>query len=78
MFQHIKTSRAGESGYYAERARGTCDFWHDSKRYVFKKADPEIPNRIFKNEVLNAFESDSRTCYKISGRYPSYTIETQA
>ena len=72
---HVKTYRAGEAGYYATRTRGTVDIWHDSRRYVYLK-----PNDIkqFKREAVTAWEDGGRCTARISGAYPSYTIETEA
>ena len=77
LFIHVATHRAGTSGYYAERARGTIDVWHDSKRYVYKRPNPDVPVRMVKADILAAFESDGRCTMRISGRYPSYTIESE-
>lgn len=74
MLKHIKTYRAGESGYYDERERGTVDVWHDSKRYVYAKPYQGI--KAFKCELLYAFGIASRCNAKITGSYPSYTIDT--
>lgn len=74
MLYHIKTSRAGEPGYYAIRERGTVDVWHDSKRYVYRASLIEL--RDFKANILSAF--GTRCEAKISGAWPSYTVETFA
>lgn len=77
LFIHVATHRAGSSGYYADRKRGTIDVWHDSKRYIYRKPDADVPTRMVKREILAAFESDGRCTMRISGRFPSYRIESE-
>lgn len=77
LFTHVATHRAGTSGYYAQRQRGTIDVWHDSKRYIYKKPNRDVPARMVKSDILAAFESDGRCMMRISGRFPSYTIESE-
>ena len=76
LFVHVATHRAGNSGYYAKRQRGTIDVWHDSKRYIYRKPNRDVPARMVKADILAAFESDSRSTMRISGKFPSYQIET--
>ena len=73
MLNHVKTSRAGEYGYIEDRARGTCDVWHDSKRYVYRR-----PRSIkaFKRAILAAFGCHGTAT--IEGRYPDYIVRTEA
>ena len=70
MLDHVKTSRAGEYGYIEDRARGTCDVWHDSKRYVYRRPRSV---KAFKTAILAAFGNAT-----IAGRYPDYTVRTEA
>ena len=65
---HIITYRAGQPGYIVDRQRGTVDIWHDQKRYVYKSASPGAA-RAF---IEHAWQQE---CIKITGRYPSYTVE---
>ena len=76
LFIYVATHRAGTSGYYADRLRGTIDVWHDGKRYIYRKPDSDVPTRMVKREILAAFESDGRCTMRISGRFPSYRIES--
>lgn len=76
LFVYVATHRAGSFGYSAERQRGTIDVWHDSKRYIYRKPDRDVPVRMVKADILAAFESDSRCTMRISGKFPSYTIES--
>ena len=75
LFNHIATHRAGSFGYYAERQRGTIDVWSDSKRYVYRKPNPDVPVLMVKHDILAAFEANG-TPHRITGRFPSYTIES--
>lgn len=75
LFIHCATHRAGTNGYTAARQRGTIDVWHDQKRYIYRKPDVDVPTKMVKKDILAAFEAFG-TCCKISGRFPSYTIET--
>jgi len=70
MLKHVKTIRAGDYGYTQDRARGTCDVWHDSKRYVYRRPRSV---KAFKTAILAAFKNAT-----IAGRYPDYTIRTEA
>ena len=73
MLDHVKTARAGEYSYIEDHARGTCDVWHDSKRYVYRR-----PRSIkaFKRELLAAFGQGCTAT--IEGRYPDYIARTDA
>lgn len=73
MLNHVETFKAGESGYYNERARGTVIVEHDSTRYVYRKPSGSV--RKFKYELLAAF--GDRCTARISGQYPCYRIETE-
>jgi len=77
LFIYVATYRAGTSGYHAERQRGTIDVWHDSKRYVYRKPNADVPNRMVKRDIVSAFEENGSKIVKISGRFPSYHIETE-
>ena len=70
MLDHVKTIRAGECGYVEYRARGTCDVWHDSKRYVYRRPRSV---KAFKIAILAAFGNAT-----IAGRYPDYIVRTEA
>ena len=76
LFIYVATHRAGTSDYYADRQRGTIDVWHDSKRYIYRKLDSDVPARIVKRDIVAAFEFDGRCTMRISGRFPSYRIES--
>ena len=78
LFIYVATHRAGTSGYYADRQRGTIDVWHDSKRYIYRKPNRDITARDIKRDIVSAFESDGRCTMRISGRFPSYKIESAA
>lgn len=77
LFIYVATHRAGTSGYYADRQRGTIDVWHDGKRYIYRKADSDVPTRMVKRDIVAAFESDGRCTMRISGRFPSYRIDSE-
>ena len=66
--RHIITYRAGAPGYNDAHQRGTVDIWHDQKRYIYRsaraKAVLEFIDRAWQQEHI-----------KITGRYPSYTLE---
>lgn len=70
---HIATYRAGESGYYTPRARGTVDVWDDSKRYVYRRP---ASVREFKRSLWVAFSFEGLRFIYVRGTYPSYTIGT--
>ena len=66
--RHIITYRAGAPGYTDAHQRGTVDIWHDQKRYIYKSAPPDAA-RAF---IDRAWQQEH---IKITGRYPSYTLE---
>ena len=73
---NIDHVRAGESGYYVPRQRGTIDVWHDSQRWVYEQ--PRFhPRKAVKNSIVAAFENNGRVTVKITGRWPSYTVTTE-
>ena len=75
MLDFISHSKAGQSSFYADRKRGTVDIWHDSQRWVYKQSRKGIKN--FKKELYSAFSNNGRVpVVKITGQFPSYTIET--
>ena len=67
--------RAGEAGYYSERERGTIDVWHDSQRWVYRRPVGASVREV-RAAILAAFEQDSGSPMRISGRFPSYTVES--
>jgi len=66
--KHIITYRAGAPGYNDAHRRATVDVWHDQKRYVYRSAPPDAA-RAF---ISHAWQQEH---IKITGRYPSYTVE---
>ena len=66
--RHIITYRAGAPGYDDAHRRGTVDIWHDQKRYVYRRATARAA-RAF---ITHAWQQEH---IKITGRYPSYTVE---
>lgn len=71
----IASYRAGESGYYSERKRGTVDVWHDSRRYIYE--NPKTSKRALRLSLDSAFSDFGRKCVKVTGRFPSYSIKTE-
>jgi len=71
----IEQFRNGESGYYAPHRRGTLDVWHDNRRYIYDQ--PGRDKKRIKSQILVAFSNDGRTTVRISGRWPSYHIDTE-
>lgn len=68
--RYIKTYRAGESGYYAPRKRGTVTVRCDSRIYVY--AFGSYPDkRAVKLALSIAFSNDG----KLQGRWPEYYIQ---
>lgn len=76
-FNFVGTYAAGTNQYYALRARGTIDVWHDNKRYVYKKLNFDVPHSIVKNEILAAWDEAHGTTHRMIGVYPSYKIQVK-
>ena len=68
--KHIQTHKAGSAGYNAAHRRGTVDLWCDQTRYVYKKDTP----RTVRAFIAHAWQQENVT---ITGRYPSYIIESK-
>ena len=68
--KHIETFKAGSTGYIAAHARGTVDIWHDQTRYIYKTETP----RAVRAFIAHAWQQENVT---ITGRYPSYIIESK-
>ena len=68
--KHIQTFKAGSNGYNAAHARGTVDLWCDQTRYIYKKETP----RAVRAFIAHAWQQENVT---VTGRYPSYTIESK-
>ena len=60
MLHHIKTLRAGDSGYLAPRQKNTIDVYHDQKRYVYEKPHHFVKanRQDWKLTLLCAFDAD--------------------
>lgn len=71
----LKSYRAGENGYYGNRHPGTIDVWSDNKRYVYAKIPKD--RKGMKISIIKAFSNNGKNTVKISGRYPSYQVETE-
>ena len=65
---HIITYRAGQPGYIVDHQRGTVDVWHDQKRYVYRSATAKQARSFIRRGWDNSI---------ITGRYPSYTLESK-
>jgi|TARA_R110000822_G_scaffold9542_3_gene36849 hypothetical protein len=65
---HIITYRAGQPGYIDAHQRGTVDIWHDQKRYVYRSATAKQARAFIWRRWGNI---------TITGRYPSYTLESK-
>lgn len=75
MQNFCNTYEAGESGYYAERQRGTIVVFEDNSKYVYRKVDFPTAKK-FKLFAQNAYSNNGRKTVKITGRFPTYYIET--
>lgn len=75
-YYHIATHKAGEIGYNVPRERGTLDVWYDNKRWVYDQPTKDgYSVRQIKSAIVSAWE-DIGTPMKISGTWPSYTVES--
>jgi len=75
MLDFISHSKAGQNSYIAIRKRGTVDIWHDSQRWVYRQNRKGL--KSFKNDIYYAFSKEgSIPVVKITGKFPSYTIQT--
>ena len=70
---HVKTSRAGEPGYYAPRPRGHLEVWHDSRRYLYDLRGSGVRGAAARAFITSAW--DLNQAGEIKGRWPSYTVE---
>ena len=68
--KHIETFKAGSKGYSAAHRRGTVDLWHDQQRYIYKTETP----RTVRAFIAHAWQQEN---VAVTGRYPSYTIESK-
>ena len=68
--KHIETHKAGSAGYNAAHRRGTVDLWHDQQRYIYKTETP----RTVRAFIAHAWQQEN---VAVTGRYPSYTIESK-
>jgi hypothetical protein len=73
MLNCLLHTKAGSSNYYADRNRGTVDVWHDSQRF-FKQNRKGL--KAFKRDIYHAFSNNRTPVVKITGQYPSYTVDT--
>lgn len=74
---HIAHHRAGDSQYYVDRIRGTIDVWHDSQRWIYEQ--PQYWTRkAVKNAIVAAFENNGQVTARVTGRWPSYNVETES
>ena len=64
----VNVHRAGQPGYIVDRQRGTVDVWHDQKRYVYRRATARAARAFIRRGWDNVI---------ITGRYPSYTLESK-
>lgn len=65
----VEKFRAGESGYYLGRQRGTVAIWHDSTLYLYEQARN---HKEFKKAVDAAFAGDGK---RVCGKWPNYIIK---
>ena len=68
--KHIETFKAGSAGYNAAHRRGTVDLWCDQTRYVYKTETP----RTVRAFIAHAWQQEN---VAVTGRYPSYIIESK-
>ena len=68
--RHIITYRAGAPGYTDAHQRGTVDVWHDQKRYVYRAARAKTARAC----IDRAWQYENIV---ITGRHPSYTLESK-
>jgi hypothetical protein len=68
--KHIETFKAGSAGYSAAHRRGTVDLWHDQQRYIYKTETP----RTVRAFIARAWQQEN---VAVTGRYPSYIIESK-
>ena len=68
--KHIQTHRAGSAGSSAAHRRGTVDLWCDQTRYVYKTETP----RTVRAFIAHAWQQEN---VAVTGRYPSYIIESK-
>jgi len=74
-FKFVATYVSGTPEYSAPRTRGTCDVWHDNKRYVYIKNYYSTIN--FKNDICASWDEAHGTRHRITGVYPSYKIQVK-
>jgi hypothetical protein len=72
---HLRTARAGSAAYNEPRQRGTLEIWHDQKRYVYDLNGLSVTAGECRRFIENAWESELFNDYKLTGKYPSYSID---
>lgn len=71
----IKHFKAGESGYYDGRQRGTVAVWHDSQLWLYPQS--QYPRKGMRAFIQSAWENNGRCTAKVSGAYPDYHVKTE-
>lgn len=82
-YNHVATFRAGSSGYYEHTGsartlkRGVVTVEYDSSVYVYKKNGHKAGEwRAF---IQGAFiDAHNAGQYRLTGRFPAYTIEVKS
>lgn len=78
---HVATYRAGESGDYRDLRPDHWEARNDSKRYVYERprydGRPLYGAREARAFIAAAWGAQGATV-RISGRWPSYEVETEA
>lgn len=69
---HVRTYRAGESGYYQPRPRGYMEVRHDSRRYLYDVRGLQLGGREARRFIESAW--DTMNGITVTGRYPSYEV----
>ncbi len=68
------TVRAGEAGYSDPLPRGHAEVTHDQKRYIYNLRGIRRPAE-FRAWVRRTWIDASSNDRRLTGRYPSYTVE---